>query len=467
MDKMCVDPQGFFLVSNDGATILRELDVAHPGAKMVVEMSKTQEAECKDGTTSVVVLAGKLLENAEGLLAKGIHPNVICKGYRAASKTCLDLLDSLSVKMEKKHLPLVAKTAITGKAAEHDIEHVAELCVEAVVRAEGDDSKIKVISQIGGALDESHLYDGVVLNKEFASTLTTGSHGKILLLNTGLTPPPLHDSMRVQLGSMEAVQQFQVAETRMLVERARAIIELDISNVFVRDSVHEAVIHTLAQEGIGVISRVSETDLQAISKLTGSPIYHMTEDVQHMTHEASVSENMIGDIRFVSVEVSSASSVATLVLRGATRQTVDELERGFDDAIGVTAIAYRDKTLLPGGGAVYAYLSRYVPTDTAPTRIRLSQDAFRDSLLSIPITIAENAGHDPLDIQLLLEDSQTSSKHGIDIETGTLTDMVKKGVVEPLRVVKQSIQSATEVAIAILRIDDIIGKRGDETGQTS
>ena len=471
MDKMCVDPQGFFVVSNDGATILRELDVAHPGAQMVVGMSKTQETECKDGTTSVVVLAGKLLENAETLLAKGIHPNVICKGYRHASQRCLNDLEECVITISGKDsafLGAVAKTAITGKAAEHDINHAVQLCVDSVVRAEGDDSKIKVVSQLGGSLDESHLFDGVILNKEFASTLALGGQGKILLLNTGLTPPPMHDSMRVQLGSMEAVQQFQMAETRMLIERAQAIIDLGVQNVFVREAVHEAVIHTLSQKGIGVITRVPETDLQSISKLTNTPIYHMTEDASlHTLGDATVKENLIGDIRFVSIEVDKVPTVSTLVLRGATRQTVDEYERAFDDAIGVTAIAYRDKKLLAGGGSVYASLARNSCDPSVDTRMGLAQNALYDSLYVIPVTIAENAGFDPLDITLALQNSDLKHHEGIDINTGDIIDMAKEGVVEPLRVVRQAIQSATEVAIAILRIDDIIGKRGEEPGQTA
>jgi archaeal chaperonin len=463
MDKMCVDQQGHFIVSNDGASILRELDVAHPGAQMVVNMSKTQEAECKDGTTSVVVLAGKLLDNALGLLSKGIHPNIICKGYRNASRKCLDELPNYVLELDEFELESVAKTAITGKAAEHDIDNVARLCVEAVERADGDDSKIKVVSQIGGSLDDSHLYDGVILNKQFSSTLTTGGEGKVLLLNTGLTPPPMHDSMRVQLGSMEAVQQFQMAETRMLVERARAIVELGVNTVFVRDSVHEAVIHTLAQAGIGIITRVPQTDLEAISKLTGSPIYHMTEDADpEKLQGALVKENLIGDTRFVSIQAND-STVATLVLRGATRQTIDELERAFDDAIGVVAIAYNDRELVPGGGAVYISLANKL-VETSDTRLGLAEDAFYDSLYTIPTTIAENAGHDPLDTLLRLKKATVGLS--IDIETGGLDDMAKAGIIEPARVIRQAIQSATEVAIAILRIDDIIGKRG-ESGQDS
>jgi len=471
MDKMAVDPQGYFIVSNDGASILRELDVQHPAAQMVIEMSKTQEQECKDGTTSVVVLGGKLLDNALGLLSKGVHPNIICKGYRAASRQCMANLGDLSFTIEDDDdlLTQVAKTAITGKAAEHDIDRVAELCVEAVIRSEGDDSRVKVVSQVGGSLDESHLFDGVILNKEFASTQTLGGKGKILLLNTGLIPPPMHDSMRVQLGSMEAVQQFQMAETRMLVERARAIIELGVTTVFVRDSVHEAVIHTLAQSGIGVVTRVPETDMQAISVLTETPIAHMTEDVDPASlNEATVSENTIGDIRFVSVCVDDAPNVATLVLRGATRQTVDELERAFDDAIGVVAVAYKDKDLLAGGGATYAYLANCGLVNTGTdTRQSLAEREFWDALYAIPITIAENAGHHPLDVRLLLSNDSQTPMTGVDIESGELCDMKDKGVVEPRRVVSQAIQSATEVAIAILRIDDIIGKRGDDAGPSA
>jgi len=463
MDKMCVDPRGHFVVSNDGATILRELDVAHPGAQMVVNMSKTQESECKDGTTSVVVLAGKLLENAERLLAKGIHPNAICKGYRAGAKQALDILPDLV--LDDVNLESVASTAVTGKAAEHNMDRVSSLCVKAVTLTEGDESRIKVISQVGGSFDGSYLFDGVILNKEFGSTANpTELKGKILLLNTGLTPPPMHDSMRVQLGSMEAVQQFQMAETRMLVERSRAIVELGVVAVFVRDSAHEAVIHTLAQEGIGLVTRVPTTDLQAIAHLTNSPVYHMTEDaLSDGLGEASIIEKEIGDIRYVTIEVDDPD-VVTLVLQGATRQTVDELERAFDDAIGVTALAFRDQLVLAGGGSAYSYISNEINTSSVliPSgRNRLAVKAFAESLLSVPITIAENAGHNPLDIAIKIEDEL--DKHSAPcIETGDIIDMAQTGVIEPYRVVKQSIQSATEVAIAVLRIDDIIGRRGDE-----
>ena len=463
MDKMCVDPRGHFVVSNDGATILRELDVAHPGAQMVVNMSKTQESECKDGTTSVVVLAGKLLENAERLLAKGIHPNAICKGYRTGTKQALDILPDLVLK--DVNLKAVAGTAITGKAAEHNMERVTSLCVDAVRLTEGDESRIKVISQVGGSFDDSHLFDGVILNKEFGSTANpTELSGKVLLLNTGLTPPPMNDSMRVQLGSMEAVQQFQMAETHMLIERARAIIELGVVAVFVRDSVHEAIIHTLAQEGIGVVTRVPTTDLQAIAHLTNSPVYHMTEDaVSDSLGDAKIIEKEIGDIRFVTIEVKDPD-VVTLVLQGATRQTVDELERAFDDAIGVTALAYRDQTVVAGGGSVYSFISNQINTSSVliPSgRNRLAIKAFAESLLSVPITIGENAGHNALDVLIKIE-GETDKHNAPCIETGDMINMADAGVVEPYRVVKQSIQSAAEVAIAVLRIDDIIGSKGDE-----
>jgi len=467
MDKMCVDPRGHFVVSNDGATILRELDVAHPGAQMVVNMSKTQEVECRDGTTSVVVIAGKLLENTEGLLVKGIHPNTICNGYRKASQQALRLLDDL--KLDEVDLRAVATTAVTGKAAEQNIEHVAELCVNAIELTKGDESRIKVISQVGGSLDDSHLFDGVILNKEFGSTANpTDLRGGVLLVNTGLTPPPMHDSMRVQLGSMDAVQQFQIAETRMLVERAQSIISLGVVSVFVRDNVHEAVIHTLAQEGIGIVTRVPTTDLQAISHLTGSPIYHMTEDANpDSLGDASVVEKEIGDIRFVTIEVDKPD-VVTLVLRGATRQTVDELERAFDDAIGVSSLAYRDQMVVAGGGSAFSYISHHINTDIEDGRIRLAVEAYAESLLSIPITIAENAGHNPLDIAIKVEACELAH-YAPDIESGDMVDMSLEGVIEPYRVVRQAIQSATEVAIAILRIDDIIGRRGDEeqNGQTA
>ena len=488
MDKMSVDNQGHFVVTNDGATILRELDVAHPGARMVVNMSKTQEQECKDGTTSVVVLAGKLLENAERLLAKGVHPHVICKGYRYASLKAVESLDQdrgLGIEYTPEELQLqVARTAICGKSAElEDATTIAQMVVDAVTLVGGDDSRIKVVSQVGGTFADSKLFDGVVLNKEFASTIKPQWDGKdapIVLLNTGLTPPPMHDSMRVQLGSMAEVQQFQMAEQRMLVERAKALIQLDAGYVFCRDGVHEAIIHTLAQEGIGVVSRVPQSDMEAISRLTGEPIYHMTEDIPqtvldngHTVRYATVTEHTIGDIRYISVEsdMDDADGVSTLVLRGATRQTVDELERAFDDAIGVTALVHCSMVnglhdCLPGAGAPYMAAAKSIAYKCKEIegRQRLAVESFAESLYCIPVTIAENAGHNALDT-LLKVNQLSSNKMGIDATTGELIDAVEAGIIEPKAVVRQVILSATEVANAILRIDDIIGRRGEDTGQ--
>ena len=481
MDKMSVDNQGHFVVTNDGATILRELDVAHPGARMVVEMSKTQEQECKDGTTSVVVLAGKLLENAERLLAKGVHPHVICKGYRQAALTAVQSLnDSRELKIEyspDEIMLKVAQTAICGKSAElEDATTIAQMVVDAVQLVDGDDSRIKVVSQVGGTFADSKLFDGVVLNKEFASTIKPSHEGQtasIVLLNTGLTPPPMHDSMRVQLGSMAEVQQFQMAEQRMLVERAKALIELGVGYVFCRDGVHEAIIHTLAQQGIGVVSRVPQSDLESISRLTGQPIYHMTEDIatdfdDSKNRRSIVTEHTIGDIRYISVEIDddNADGVSTLVLRGATRQTVDELERAFDDAIGVTALAYRDNDCLPGAGSPYIYAAKTIRGGSKKVggRERLAVEAFAESLYCIPVTIAENAGHNALDTLLLVEEIIVPDC-GIDATTGELLNATDAGVIEPKAVVRQVILSATEVANAILRIDDIIGRRGEDTGQ--
>ena len=482
MDKMSVDNQGHFVVTNDGATILRELDVAHPGARMVVDMSKTQEQECKDGTTSVVVLAGKLLENAERLLAKGVHPHVICKGYRQASLTAAQSLND-SRKLKEEYSPdeimlKVAQTAICGKSAElEDATTIAQMVVDAVQLVDGDDSRIKVVSEVGGTFADSKLFDGVVLNKEFASTIKPAYDGKkapIVLLNTGLTPPPMHDSMRVQLGSMAEVQQFQMAEQRMLVERAKALVELGAGYVFCRDGVHEAIIHTLAQQGIGVVSRVPQSDMEAISRLTGQSIYHMTEDipvdVPCLSLVARVTEHTIGDIRYISVEIDddNADGVSTLVLRGATRQTVDELERAFDDAIGVTALAYRDNDCLPGAGAPYIHAAKTIRGGSKKVggRERLAVEAFAESLYCIPVTIAENAGHNALDTLLLVEEI-VLPQWGIDATTGELLNAANAGVIEPKAVVRQVILSATEVANAILRIDDIIGRRGEDTGQTA
>ena len=464
MDKMMVDGGGNVIVTNDGATILQELDVSHPGAKMIIEAANTQESMCYDGTTSTVVLAGQLLSNTESLFEKGLHPNVICKGYRQAAQWAVEHIRLLS-ESANPHLKHVAQTSITGKSLESAMEHVSELCVKAAELAGGDFERIRVLCQPGGGLEDSTCFSGVVLHKEFMLPAMPTVQGKALLINTGLSNKKNEDNVQVSLGSAAEYQQYQQTTTRDIwVKKAEAIIERlpEGGAVFVRDHVNEVVAATLAKAGISVVQRLPESDLTALGLLLNTAAAHTIEDLGDAV-DANVECTTIGDMKYVVVK--GKGEVTTLILRGATKQTLDETERGFEDALGVVCLAYNTLEVVPGGGAAYLNSAINLRSRAAEIggRAQMAIDAFADALETIPATIAENAGHDPLDTVLALRNEHLSGNtdYGPDIEDGGTASMKEADVWEPLNLVKQAIQSASEVTISILRIDDIIGKRGE------
>ena len=465
MDKMMVDGGGNVIVTNDGATILQELDVSHPGAKMIIEAANTQESMCYDGTTSTVVLAGQLLSNSESLFEKGLHPNVICKGYRQASKWAIEHIQSLA-EAATPHLKHVAQTSITGKTVESAMELVSELCVKAAELAGGDFERIRVLCQPGGGLEDSSCFSGVVLHKEFMlPAMPLVPLGKALLINTGLSNKKNEDNVQVSLGSAAEYEQYQQATTRdVWVKKADAIIERlpEGGAVFVRDHVNEVVAATLTKANISVVQRLPESDISALSQLLNTPAAHTIEDLGDAV-EADIECTTIGDMKYVVVK--GKGEVTTLILRGATKQTLDETERGFEDALGVVCLAYNTAQVVPGGGAPYLNSAINLRSRAAEIggRAQMAIDAFADALESIPATIAENAGHDPLDIVLALRNEHLSGNvdYGPNIKDGGTCSMKEANVWEPLNLVKQAIQSASEVTISILRIDDIIGKRGE------
>ena len=463
MDKMMVDGGGNVVVTNDGATILQQLDITHPAAKMVVEAANTQENMCYDGTTSTVVLAGELLGNSELLFNKGLHANIICRGYRKAARWSTEHLAGLKVDADLRD---VAKTSITGKALESSLDHVSNLCVEAVEKAGGEYARIRVLCQPGGALDDSSCFSGVVLHKEFMlPAMPDNPHGSALLINTGLGEVKDDANVQLSLSSASEYTQYRKQTGReQWVEKAQAIISLlpEGGVVFSRDTVHEVVAATLARSGISLVHRIPESDMTALSKLLNCTVSHSTEDLS-VAVPCDVECKQIGDMRYVVVK--GEGEVTTLILRGATRQTLDETERGFEDALGVVCLAYNSNAILAGGGSSYLNVALYLRGRAAEAggREQMAIEAFADALESIPATIAENAGHDPLDTILTLRNEHIAghTDFGPDIEHGGAQSMIEEGVYEPLDLVKQAIQSASEVTISILRIDDIIGMRGE------
>jgi chaperonin GroEL (HSP60 family) len=465
MDKMMVDGGGNVIVTNDGATILQQLDVAHPGAKMIVEAANTQESLCYDGTTTTTVLAGSLLGNSEPLFEKGLHSNIVCKGYRQAAKWAVDHIESNAVDA-KDYLSHVAKTAITGKSLETSMEHVSSLCVKAAEQANGDIKRIRVIGQPGGSLDDSHCFGGVMLNQTFLTpNMPKKPKGRVLLVNTGLSTKK-EEGVQVNLQSVSDIKSYkQYADKDIWQSKVEAIVELMPKGgvVFSRDSVNELVAALLAKNNISVAHRVPPSDLDAMATLLGTTVSHSVDDLLSPVN-ASVEQKTVGDMEYVIVE--GDGNVTTLVLRGATRQTLDETERGFDDALGVVCLAYNSGEVVTGGGSSYVSAALNLRSRAAEIggRAQMAIEAFADALEAIPSTIAENAGFVPLDTILALRnDHQQGIKDaGPDIENGGTCSMIEANVWEPLGLVRQAILSASEVSISILRIDDIIGKKSDE-----
>jgi len=464
MDKMMVDGGGNVIVTNDGATILRELDVSHPGGKMIAEVARTQESLCYDGTTSTVVLAGQLLGNSEMLFEKGLHPNVICRGYHEAAQMATQFLSTeiASVSNKREILVNVAKTAITGKTLETALDAVAELCVSAVEKA-GDAESVKVVSFPGGSLEDSYLYDGVIVNKDFVLE-GEDVYGRMLLINTGLETEKAEDNVQVQLDA-KSYQSFKGASKADLISSAKHIVN-NLTHggvVFVRDGVSDTVCSYLKKNSIMVVRRMPESVMRSLSRLSGIEIVQTPEEIEDVA-EVSITRERKNDVWYLFVGDSDlGSEEATLVLRGATSHTLEEVERGFDDALGVVSLVMKSENYVVGGGNAYVRMATHLRQHAASVggRAQMAIEAFADALEVIPATIAENAGHDPLDTILAMRHSilQGQVTVGPDVTEGGVRDLLADGVIEPVMLVRQAVLSAAEVTNAILRIDDIVARR--------
>jgi chaperonin GroEL (HSP60 family) len=483
-DKLLVDAGGNTIVTNDGAAILGELDVSHPAAKMIIECAKTQEAECYDGTTSSVIVAGSLLKNSEALLNKGLHPNVVSKGYHEAARLCMKRLDELSGSVEEDDgtsstnggyfpggsvMRQAITTAITGKTLEADVDHVVELVSGAV----DSEEKPRVMCMPGGSLSDSELWDGVVVNKTFAQPMSHWDDFDdvhVLLLNKSSDETKSDDNVQVQL-DMKGYSQMKATAKEDALSSAKSIVSTfdgKAGVIFVRDQVEDAMVSYLKKHYIAVVKRVPESVMQALSKSTGFPVYHSPSDDMN-AQMTVVEEREIDDVKYLFVSGKGDSPVKTLVIRGSTRTTLDETERGFDDALGVASIIHNGGDVVWGGGTTYCALAMYIRNEAASVsgRKQMAIEAFADALESIPSTLAENSGHDPLDCILamrkaLYDDPDMEEQAlGPDVEEGGLIDMKELGVLEPAKLVRQSIMSATEVTTAMLKIDDMVAKKGE------
>ena len=486
MDKMLVDRSGNIIVTNDGVTILEEMEIEHPAAKMVVEIAKTQEDEVGDGTTTAVMLAGKFLENAEKLLDMKIHPTIITRGYRWAADKAQEILQELAVEINsKEELMKVAQTAMTGKGVEYLREKFGEIIVEAVdAVAENnrvDLGDIKIEKQKGRAIEASELIKGIVIDKERINLEmpVRVDEAKIALIEEALEVSSLNNDAKISVTSPDQLTSFLAQEESVLRAKVDAIKASGANVLFVQKGVDELVQYYLAKAGIYAVRRVAKSDMQNLAKATGGKIVSKLSEIgdDDLGYAAYVEERKDGEDGMTYIMGCRNPKALTILIRGGTEHVVDEVERAVHDALGDVAATLKDSKVVAGGGAVEIELSKRLKEYASGLngRERLAVEEFALALEFIPVTLAENAGMDPIDVltELRAAHDANMKNAGLNLFSGKVEDNLVNGIIEPLKVKTQAISSAAEVAIMILRIDDVIaakksvgnsGKLGNMTG---
>lgn len=482
MDKMLVDRIGNIVVTNDGVTILDEMEIEHPAAKMIVEIAKTQEKEVGDGTTTAVMLAGKLLENAEKLLDMKIHPTIITQGYRWAEKKAQEVLEELAIEINSKdELIKVAQTAMTGKGAEYLKEKFGNMIVEAVdiVSENGrmnlDD--IKIEKQKGRAIEDSELIKGIVIDKERINLEMPSrvDEARIALIEEALEIRGPETEAKIAVSTPDQLQSFLNQEDSILKEKVDKIKESGANVLFVQKGIDELVQYYLAKAGIYVVRRVAKSDMQNLAKATGGRIVSKLNEIsdEDLGYAEYVEERKDGEEGMTYVMGCKNPKALTILIRGGTEHVIDEVERAILDALGDVAATLKDSKIIAGGGAVEIELAKRLKEFASGLkgRERLAVEEFASALEFIPTTLAENAGMDPIDVLTELRASHDAGMKnaGLNLFSGKIEDNLANGIIEPLRVKTQAIASATEVAIMILRIDDVIAARksGGNSGKLS
>ncbi len=482
MDKMLVDSMGDVVITNDGATILKEMDIEHPAAKMIIEVAKTQEQHCFDGTTTAVVLSGELLKRSEDLIEQNVHPTVICEGFRLAAEKAVELLEShgIATKNDDAVLMEVAKTALTGKSAGAVKSFMADICVRSVNAVgiiEGDQrivdlSDIKVEKRQGGSIKDSNLIDGIILDKErvHAGMPRSVKGAKIALVNSAIEVKKTEVDAKIQITDPNQLSKF-LEEEENYIKGLVVKIQNSGANVLIcQKGIDELAQHYMAKAGIFAIRRAKKSDMEALSKATSGKIVTNLDDLtsDDLGNAEKVEEKKIGESEMTFITGCPEAKSVSVLLRGGTEHVVDEIRRAFDDAVGVVSVAWEDGAVLTGGGSVLAALSRDLRTfaETVGGREQMAIEAFASALEIIPRTLAENAGLDPVTtlIELRKAHADGQSNAGINVYEGGVVDMRGANVLEPIRVVEQAIQSATETAVMILRIDDVISSKGVSMG---
>lgn len=475
MDKMLVDSMGDVTITNDGATILKEMDIEHPAAKMIVEVSKTQDEEVGDGTTSAAVVAGELLKKAEDLIDMDIHPTIIASGYRMAADKAIEILKTLArdVKAtDEKVLMDIAGTSLTGKGAENVKELLSGIAVKAtgsVVDEIGgrrtvDREQINVVKKVGGTVSDSELINGMIIDKErvHSNMPERVENAKILLYNESIELKDTEVDAEISITSPDQLQLFLDQEEEMVRKLVDKIVRTGANVIFCQKGIDDMAQHFLTKAGIFACRRVKKSDMEKLSRATGGRLIANLDDVEEadLGHAALVEEKKVSGDAMIFITGCENPKSVTILLRGGTDHVVDSIESALEDALRVVGVAIEDQKLVAGGGSpeveVSLRLNEYA--STLEGREQLAVRAYAEALEIIPKTLAENAGLDPIDqlMDLRAAHEKGMKTAGLDVFEGKVVDMWENVVVEPLRVKTQVINAATESAIMILRIDDVI-----------
>ena len=479
LDKMLVDSLGDVTITNDGATILKEIDAQHPAAKMMVEVSKTIDTEVGDGTTSSVIFAGALLEKAEKLLEKDVHSTVIVDGYQAASEKSLELLADFAKSIkpdDQESLIKIAKTSMQSKLISEDSEPMSKLVVGAILKIaekNGDAysvdlDNLKVEKKSGASIQDTALIKGIVLDKEIVHSgmPTKIQNAKIALVNAALEVEKTEMSAEIRISDPSQMQMFLEEENRMLKEMVTKLHNAGTNVLICQKGIDDISQHYLAKHGILAVRRVKESDMTKLAKATGGRITTNLDDIteKDLGYADLVQQKKIETDKWVFIEGCKNPHAVTILIRGGSQRVVDEVDRSIHDSLMVVKDVIETPSIVTGGGSAEAYLAGQLNeyADSFDGREQLAVKQYAEALESIPLTIAENAGMDPIDTIISLRAKQNSGKKasGINAREGKIGDMNSLNILEPLVVKEQIIKSATETACMILRIDDVIAISG-------
>ncbi|MEA3165475.1 MAG: archaeal chaperonin [Thermoplasmata archaeon] len=482
MDKMLVDSMGDVVITNDGATILKEIDVAHPAAKMVIEVAKVQDAECGDGTTTSVILTGELLKQAGELLEKGIHPTTITAGYNLAAKEALKVLNAMAIPIRKNDtatLRNIATTALQSKNLSANSELISDIVVRACtsVMESGSgkgaettvdiDENILVQKANGGSIEDTELIQGIILDKERVHTgmPTSVKNAKIALVNAALEIKKTEVDAKIEITQPNQLSAFLDQEEKTLKDMVEKVKKSGANVLITQKGIDDLAQHYLAKAGIYAVRRAKKSDMEKLAKATGATIVNTLDDLtaKNLGGAGNVEERKIGEDKFTFVTDCPSAKAVSILLRGGTEHVVAEAERAMHDALSVVAVALEDGKMTPGGGAAATEIAMSLRdyAGTVGGREQMAIEAYANAFEVVPRTLAENAGLDEIDILLNLRRAHKKGDKnaGVNVFTGKIEDMVANHVIEPLRVGTQEIKASTEAAVMILRIDDVIAAK--------